>query len=49
MSATVDFKLRRLAAEGEDGAGEAVETFELLLSRPIGINAEGESWRKASC
>ena len=44
MSATVDFKLRRLAAEGEDEAArEAVEEFELALLRPIGVNAEGES------
>ena len=38
---TMDFEFRRLGLEVVDGF-EAVQSFELSLSRPIGINVEGE-------
>ena len=38
---TMDFEFRRLGLEVVDGL-EAVQSFELSLSRPIGINVEGE-------
>lgn len=46
---TMDFEFRRLLVDGGEanvgGAGvEAVRTFELSMSRPIGINVEGEAW-----
>mmetsp|Transcript_22966 Transcript_22966/g.49697 ORF Transcript_22966/g.49697 Transcript_22966/m.49697 type:complete len:1104 (+) Transcript_22966:265-3576(+) len=39
LSPTMDFKFRRVALEEVDGV-EAVQSFELSLSRPIGINVE---------
>lgn len=39
---TMDFEFHRLASEEGDGA-EAVQSFELSLLRPIGINVEGET------
>lgn len=44
---TMDFEFRRLAPDEVD-AVEAVKSFELSLSRPIGINVEGET-RYLSC
>lgn len=41
MSPTMDFEFRRLAPEEVEGM-ESVKSFELSLSRPIGINVEGE-------
>lgn len=40
MSSSMDFEFRRRVT-GEDIGIEAVESFELSLSRPIGINIEG--------
>jgi len=39
---TMDFEFRRLVSDQVDGGVEAVQSFELSLSRPIGINVEGE-------
>jgi hypothetical protein len=39
---TMDFEFRRLASE-ESVDVDAVQSFELSLSRPIGINVEGET------
>ncbi|KAL7542112.1 hypothetical protein ACHAXR_011528 [Thalassiosira sp. AJA248-18] len=40
MSSTMDFEFRRLLSEDLNGGFEAVKSFELALSRPIGINVE---------
>jgi hypothetical protein len=39
---TMDFEFRRLVSDQVDGVIEVVQSFELSLSRPIGINVEGE-------
>lgn len=39
---TMDFEFRRLVSDQVDAVVEAVQSFELSLSRPIGINVEGE-------
>jgi hypothetical protein len=39
---TMDFEFRRLVSDQVDGVVETVQSFELSLSRPIGINVEGE-------
>ena len=41
VSVLFSFEFRRLGLEVVDGF-EAVQSFELSLSRPIGINVEGE-------
>ena len=41
ISSTMDFEFRHVTCEDLDRT-EAVQTFELSLSRPIGINVEGE-------
>ena len=42
LSSTMEFEFRRLGAEGEFETIDGVKAFELNLSRPIGINVEGE-------
>lgn len=39
---TMDFEFRRMVSDQVDGVVETVQSFELSLSRPIGINVEGE-------
>jgi hypothetical protein len=41
ISPTMDFEFRQLTSDEVDST-EVVQTFELSLSRPIGINVEGE-------
>jgi hypothetical protein len=42
LSSTMEFEFRRLGSQVGDAAVDGVESFELNLSRPIGINVEGE-------
>jgi hypothetical protein len=45
ISSTMDFEFRHVTCEEVDTT-EVVQTFELSLSRPIGINVEGENSAK---
>lgn len=42
ISSSMDFEFRHLTSMEEENGVEAVKSFELSLSRPIGINVEGE-------
>ena len=42
LSNTMEFEFRRLGAQGDIETMDGVKAFELNLSRPIGINVEGE-------
>ena len=44
MSSTMGFEFRHMMTDDANGSMESVKSFELALSRPIGINVEGMSF-----